>query len=81
MIDAARLGVWLLFALVAAVHLALSVFFLKIRKRARNHAGSDRRPLASSRPKESTALNLTKKLFYMPEVASSTHGAASIPRR
>ena len=35
MIDAARLGVWLLFGLVFAVQAALVVFFLCLRRRAR----------------------------------------------
>ncbi len=35
MIDAARLGVWLLFGLVFAVQLALVLFFLCLRRRAR----------------------------------------------
>ena len=35
MIDAARLGVWLLFGLVLAVQAALVVFFLCLRRRAR----------------------------------------------
>jgi len=38
MIDAARMGVYLLFALVAAVQVGFAVFFLKLRKRARDHA-------------------------------------------
>ena len=35
MIDAARLGVWLLFGLVLAVQVAFVLFFLCLRKRAR----------------------------------------------
>ena len=35
MVDAARLGVWLLFGLVFAVQLALVLFFLCLRRRAR----------------------------------------------
>jgi cell division protein FtsW (lipid II flippase) len=38
MIDAARLGVWLLFGLVLAVQLAFVLFFLNLRKRARTPA-------------------------------------------
>lgn len=38
MIDAARLGVFLLFGLVAAVQIAFAAFFIKLRKRARDHA-------------------------------------------
>ena len=45
MIDAARLGVWLLFGLVLAVQLSFAVFFLCLRKRAK--AYSDAHPHAS----------------------------------
>jgi hypothetical protein len=36
MIDAARLGVWLLFGLVLAVQAAFVLFFLHLRRRARH---------------------------------------------
>lgn len=38
MVEAARLGVYLLFSLVAAVQIGFAMFFLKLRKRARDHA-------------------------------------------
>ena len=37
MIDAARLGVWLLFGLVFAIQAAFVVFFLYLRRRAREY--------------------------------------------
>ena len=39
MIDAARLGVWLLFGLVLAVQVAFAIFFIRLRRRARQYAG------------------------------------------
>jgi hypothetical protein len=36
LIDAARLGVWLLFGLVLSLQLAFVVFFFYLRKRAKN---------------------------------------------
>lgn len=44
MIDAARLGVWLLFGLVLAIQFAFVLFFVQLRKRARNHR--EREPFA-----------------------------------
>ena len=38
LIDAARLGVWLLFGLVFCMQLAFVLFFVHLRKRARIHA-------------------------------------------
>jgi len=38
LIDAARLGVWLLFGLVFCMQLAFVLFFVYLRKRARTHA-------------------------------------------
>jgi amino acid transporter len=38
MIDAARLGVWLLFGIVLVVQFAFAAFFLVLRRRAREHA-------------------------------------------
>lgn len=37
MIDAARMGVWLLFGLVFAVQLGFVLFFIRLRRRAREH--------------------------------------------
>jgi uncharacterized membrane protein len=39
MMDAAKLGVWLLYGLVLAVQLALLTFFLHLRRRSRNFHG------------------------------------------
>ena len=38
LIDAARLGVWLLFGLVAAVQIGIVAFFWTLRRRARDYA-------------------------------------------
>ena len=40
MIDAARLGVWLLFGLVLAVQLCLVLFFLHLRRQAKRYQTS-----------------------------------------
>ncbi len=37
MIDAARLGVWLLFGLVLAIQIAFVAFFLHLRRRAKRY--------------------------------------------
>ena len=37
MIDAARLGVWLLFGLVLSMQLAFGLFFVQLRRRAKAH--------------------------------------------
>ena len=49
MIDAARLGVWLLFGLVFAVQVAFVLFFLCLRKRARAYRESHPDPCWSDR--------------------------------
>jgi heme/copper-type cytochrome/quinol oxidase subunit 2 len=41
MIDAARLGVWLLFGLVLAVQMALVLFFVYLRRRAKQYRASN----------------------------------------
>ncbi len=40
LIDAARLGIWLLLAVVGAVQIAFAAFFLHLRRQARRHADS-----------------------------------------
>jgi cell division protein FtsW (lipid II flippase) len=49
MIDAARLGVWLLFGLVLAVQLAFVLFFLHLRRCSREHHARVAAPLAAVR--------------------------------
>jgi high-affinity Fe2+/Pb2+ permease len=44
MIDAARMGVWLLFGLVFAVQVCLVVFFFYLRRRAKNYDRSHAEP-------------------------------------